>query len=45
MRTLKHKNLLYLEEVYETENSFYLVFEHLSAGNLKEIIKEKYYLL
>ena len=45
MRTLKHKNLLALEEVYETKNSFYLVFELFSAGNLKEIIREKFFML
>ena len=38
MRLLSHPNIIPLEEVYETYNSFYLVLPLLKGGNLKEHI-------
>ena len=34
MRKFNHSNLMKLEEVFETQNSLYVVFEFLSGGQL-----------
>lgn len=39
MRTLNHPNLIKLHEVYETENSLYMVMELLNGGNLVDYLK------
>ncbi len=41
MRSIDHSNLAKLDSVYETKNSFYLVFELFTGGNLNDYIKEK----
>ena len=41
LRSIDHPNLTKLDSVYETKNSYYLVFEFFSGGNLKDYIKEK----
>lgn len=40
MRKFNHVNLMKLEEVYETENSIYMVLELLEGGNLYHQIKK-----
>lgn len=42
MRAFNHDNLMKIEGVYETENSIYMVVEHLKGGVLYEKIKERY---
>ncbi len=39
MRSLNHPNLIKLHEVYETENSLYMVMELLNGGNLVDYLK------
>ena len=34
MRKLKHKNILQIEEVFETDNSVYLIMEYIEGGSL-----------
>lgn len=42
MRKLNHKSLIKLYEMYESENSIYLVLELIKGGELiKRIAKEK----
>ena len=41
MRQLDHPNILKLYEVYETDDSMYLILELIKGGNLLEIIKLK----
>ena len=36
MRCLSHKNIMKLFEVYESDNSLYVVFELLEGGHLEE---------
>jgi serine/threonine protein kinase len=36
MRYFNHNSLMKLHEVFETDNSFYLVIEHLEGGQLFE---------
>lgn len=38
MRALKHRNLISLHEVYETDHSIYMVMEILEGGNLKDCL-------
>jgi calcium-dependent protein kinase len=38
MRKSSHENLIQLDSVYETENSFYMVLELFQGGNLKSLI-------
>jgi serine/threonine protein kinase len=40
MRMLDHPNIMKLFEVYETENSLYLVLELLEGGSFMDIIRE-----
>ena len=42
MRHLSHPNNMRLFEVFESENSLYIVFELLSGGSLHDKIKAKY---
>ncbi len=42
MRELHHQSLLKLHEVYETDNSLYMVMELLEGGQLYDKIKNKY---
>jgi serine/threonine protein kinase len=42
MRHLSHPNNMRLYEVFESENSLYIVFELLSGGSLHEKIKSKH---
>ena len=41
MRALSHINVLELREVYETENSLYLVMELLKGGNMISLLSSK----
>lgn len=34
LRGLNHKNIVKLKEIFETENSVYLIFEHLEGEKL-----------
>ena len=38
MRKTTHQNLISLDSIYETENSFYMVLELFQGGNLKSLI-------
>jgi len=38
MAVLKHENIVKLEEVYEGENTFYIILEYLKGGSLHDII-------
>ncbi len=40
-RQLSHPNVLRLSEVYETKNSYYMVMDMLSGGNLLDLIQNK----
>ena len=42
MRHLTHPNNMRLFEVFESENSLYIVFELLSGGSLHDKVKSKY---
>ena len=42
MRNLSHKNCMKLYEVFESENSLYIVFELLEGGQLYDKVKSKY---
>lgn len=42
MRCLNHNNIMKLFEVFESENSLYIIFELLSGGQLYDKIKAKY---
>ena len=42
MRMLQHPNIIDLKEVYETENSYYMIMEMLEGGSLHDrLAKEK----
>lgn len=41
MRSLSHLNVLELKEVYETENSLYLVIELLKGGNMVSYLEKQ----
>ena len=41
LKKLDHPNIIKLYEVYETDNSVYLVLELIEGGELFEAIKEK----
>lgn len=40
LRAISHPNLIKLDSVYETDNSYYIVLELFSGGNLKEYLKD-----
>lgn len=40
LREIDHPNLIKLDSVYETKNSYYLLFELFSGGNLFDYIKK-----
>lgn len=42
MRSLNHKNCMKLFEVFESENSLYIVVELLEGGQLYDKVKAKY---
>ena len=42
MRALNHKYCMKLHEVFESENSLYIVVELLEGGQLHDFIKKKY---
>ncbi|KAL4468378.1 hypothetical protein ABPG72_012272 [Tetrahymena utriculariae] len=42
MRALNHKNIIRLHEVFETENSLYMILDLLEGGQLYDKIKAKY---
>lgn len=42
MRCLNHNNTMKLYEVFESENSLYIIFELLSGGQLYDKVKSKY---
>jgi calcium/calmodulin-dependent protein kinase I len=44
MRAISHPNIIPLEAVYETDNSYYLILPLLQGGNLKELIVKSGYL-
>lgn len=39
MRSIEHPNITTLEEVYETDNSIYVILEYLEGKQLNEEIK------
>ena len=39
MRAINHPNITKLEEVYETENSIYVILECLKGKQLNDVIK------
>ncbi len=41
LRELSHPNIIKLYEVYETENSIYLVLELIEGCELYEVIQDK----
>lgn len=41
MRELNNKHLMKLHEVYETQNSIYMVLELLYGGSLFDYVKDK----
>lgn len=41
LRKVNHQNLIHLDSVYETSNSYYLVFELLTGGNIHEYVTTK----
>ena len=41
MSVLSHENIVKLEEVYEGENTFYIILEYLKGSSLHEIIKKE----
>lgn len=41
LRAIHHPNIMKLDSVYESDNSYYIVLEYFSGGNLKELIKEQ----
>ena len=41
LRSIDSPNLIKLDCVYESENSYYMIFELFSGGNLREYVKEK----
>jgi calcium-dependent protein kinase len=40
MRAMNHVNIIKLHEVYETDNSLYMVMELLKGGNLVDYLKQ-----
>lgn len=42
MRALHHKNIIRLHEVFETDNSLYMILDLLEGGQLYDKIKAKY---
>lgn len=42
MRALNHPNIIRLHEVFETDNSLYMVLDLLEGGQLYDKIKAKY---
>ncbi len=41
MRKLSHPNIIKLHEVYETNNSYYMILDLVEGGNLLDRIKTK----
>lgn len=41
MRSLDHRNIMKLHEVFETENSLYFILDLLEGGQLYDKIKAK----
>jgi serine/threonine protein kinase len=41
MKSLQHENVIQLKEIYEGENSFYLIIEYLSGPTLSRFIKDQ----
>ncbi len=39
MRRLSHRNVMKLEGVYETDNSIYVILEHLEGAQLNDLLK------
>jgi calcium-dependent protein kinase len=39
MRRLSHPNIMRLEGVYETDNSIYVILEHLQGMQLNDLLK------
>ena len=44
LRAVEHPNLIHLDSVYETDNTFYLVLDICSGGNLKEYLQKHKFL-
>lgn len=42
MRILNHPNIVHLYEIFETENSLYLIIDLLDGGQLYDKVKNKY---
>lgn len=42
MRALNHKNCMKLHEIFESDNSLYIVVELLEGGQLYDKVKSKY---
>jgi calcium-dependent protein kinase len=42
MREFNHKNLMKMYEIFESENSIYIIVELLEGGQLYDKIKNKY---
>lgn len=41
MRSSNHPNLIKLHEVYETDNSLYIIMNYCEGDNLLELLKQK----
>ena len=41
MRLLQHPNIINLNEVYETDHSYYMIMELLEGGSLKDRISQE----
>lgn len=42
MRTLNHRNLMNVFEVYESQNSIYIIVELLEGGQLYDKVKARH---
>ena len=41
MRQIDHPNLIKMQEVFETDNSLYIIMNYYEGENLLELLKQK----